>query len=107
VLTFLTQSVRICTKTYNLWRGGLCCCAILQAHSCVSIASLCRLESKGIEVLVERRIAREFPQYRVFDPCRNGECGSAETSIRHVRPTQASTATAASAATTPPAQLMA
>jgi NAD+ kinase len=29
------------------------------------------LESKGIEVLVERRIAREFPHYRVFDPCRN------------------------------------
>jgi ATP-NAD kinase N-terminal domain len=24
-------------------------------------------------VLVERRVAREFPDYRVFDPCRNGE----------------------------------
>lgn len=35
-------------------------------------AALCRLEGKGIEVLIERRVAREFPQYRVFDPCRNG-----------------------------------
>jgi hypothetical protein len=39
-----------------------------------------RLESKGIEVLVERRIAREFPHYRVFDPCRNGERECTETS---------------------------
>jgi hypothetical protein len=52
----------------------------------VSIASLCRLESKGIEVLVERRIAREFPQYRVFDPCRNGEREHAQTSIDTVVP---------------------
>ena len=32
-----------------------------------------RLESKGIGILVERRVAKEFPEYEVFDPCRNGE----------------------------------
>jgi len=29
------------------------------------------LESKGISILVEKRVAAEFPQFEVFDPCRN------------------------------------
>lgn len=40
-----------------------------------------RLESKGITILVEKRVAREFPQFEVFDPCRNGPSGSKTISL--------------------------
>lgn len=76
--TLLPVIMRICTNTMFETHGaswsGLCCRTFGCQHTAVSIASSRRLESKGIEVLVERRIAREFPHYRVFDPCRNGEC---------------------------------
>lgn len=31
-----------------------------------------RLEEKGIKVLVERRVGKDFPQFEVFDPEQNG-----------------------------------